>query len=51
MQHHIKSIKSKPDLCITSLRGGRAIARRHITTPCGDLGIISVDLVGCSETC
>jgi len=38
------------DLCITSLRGGRAIARRQPTTR-GDLGIISVDLVGGSETC
>lgn len=38
--------KSGAHLCITILRGGRATARRQLTTPRGDLGVIGVDLVG-----
>jgi hypothetical protein len=34
------------DRCITSLRGGRAIARRRKPTPRGDLPIVIVDRVG-----
>jgi len=43
--------KLEAHLCITSLRGRRAIARRQHTTPRGDLVTISVDLAGGRERC
>jgi hypothetical protein len=42
----IQEQKSDAHLCITSLRGERAGARRQPTHPCGDLGIVSVILRG-----
>ena len=48
---HTKEQKSDAHLCITSLRGGRANARRQHTIPRSDLGIVSVDLVGGISRC
>jgi hypothetical protein len=43
--------ESVADRCITILRGVRAVARRQVKIPFGDLSIVVVDLVGGGVRC